>query len=102
MNSIEMTDVDGDALTVIMRDGDAWITCSSGTEEVTVGPFPLHLIQRALQSKSQQGEQFTATLMGSSAMPPPESMKELRLLPPLTGGAHAAAPREVPLTRRQG
>lgn len=48
MNSIEMTDVDGDALTVIMRDGDAWITCSSGTEEVTVGPFPTRLLHENL------------------------------------------------------
>ena len=40
MNTFELSDVDGDALTIISQDNSTWITCTSGAEEVTVGPFP--------------------------------------------------------------
>lgn len=45
MSNIELTDVDGDALTIYIRDESTWITCTSGTEEVTVGPFPTHVVR---------------------------------------------------------
>lgn len=67
MDSFEMTDIDGDALTFITRDGSTWITCTSGADEVTVGPFPAHLLRRALASEVQQNEQFTTTFLSSSA-----------------------------------
>lgn len=69
MDSFEMTDIDGDALTFITRDGSTWITCTSGADEVTVGPFPSHLLRRALASEAQQNEQFTTTFLSSSAPP---------------------------------
>lgn len=40
MNFAELTDPDGDALTITSDSAGTWITCSSGGEEVTVGPFP--------------------------------------------------------------
>lgn len=40
MNFFELTDPDGDALTITSDSTGTWITCSSGREEVTVGPFP--------------------------------------------------------------
>lgn len=48
MNSIEMTDRDGDALTVISQSDRTWITCTSGAEEVTVGPFPTPQLRTVL------------------------------------------------------
>ena len=39
MNVFELTDPDGDALTITSGGAGTWITCSSGDEEVTVGPF---------------------------------------------------------------
>lgn len=36
----ELTDPDGDALTITSDAAGTWITCTSGGEEVTVGPFP--------------------------------------------------------------
>lgn len=39
MNAVELTDPDGDALTITSDSAGIWITCSSGGEEVTVGPF---------------------------------------------------------------
>ncbi|MGP5640782.1 hypothetical protein ACTXPS_15220 [Brachybacterium tyrofermentans] len=41
MNSHELTDRDGDALTVTTHNGQAWITCTSGPVEVTIGPLPV-------------------------------------------------------------
>lgn len=66
MNSIELTDVDGDALTVITRDHSTWITCTSGRDEVTVGPFPARLVRRAFTSAINTEHQVTATLVGRS------------------------------------
>lgn len=102
MNSIEMTDLDGDALTLITRDGNAWITCTSGADEVTVGPFPLRMLRRALQSEPQGEEQFTTTFIGTSAPVSDlaEATQELHLLPPLSAGAQNARP-EAP-ARREG
>lgn len=50
MNSIELTDTDGDALTIFTCDGATWITCTSGPDEVTVGPIPSHLVQSFVDS----------------------------------------------------
>jgi hypothetical protein len=48
MRNIELSDVDGDALTIITQDDSTWITCTSGADEVTVGPFPRHLVEKVL------------------------------------------------------
>lgn len=40
VNAVELSDPDGDALTIFSDSAGTWITCSSGAEEVTVGPFP--------------------------------------------------------------
>lgn len=40
MATIELSDVDGDALTFTMDTGGIWITCTTVGTEVTVGPFP--------------------------------------------------------------
>ena len=48
MNSMELTDLDGDALTIITHGDDTWITCTSGPEEVTVGPIPSTQLHRVL------------------------------------------------------
>lgn len=40
LNVAELTDPDGDALTITSDYAGTWITCSSGDDEVTVGPFP--------------------------------------------------------------
>lgn len=108
MNSFEMTDVEGDALTFITRDGSTWITCTSGADEVTVGPFPTHLLGSALQSAPQGHEQFASTFLGSSVPPHNlhEGPRELRLLAPVSEGADSPAPAAAahlaPLARREG
>lgn len=48
MSTIELTDADGDALSIISRGTSTWITCTSGSDEVTVGPFPTHLVRSVL------------------------------------------------------
>ena len=45
MSNIELTDGDGDALTIYIRGESTWVTCTSGPEEVTVGPFPTHVVR---------------------------------------------------------
>lgn len=40
---LELTDQDGDALTVYRNKEGTWVTCTSQDEEVTVGPFPVEL-----------------------------------------------------------
>lgn len=69
MNSIEMTDVDGDALTVISRGNGTWITCTSGPDEVTVGPFPTRLIRSALDQAARTADDMVTTLIGRSGSP---------------------------------
>lgn len=39
MNPIELSDRDGDALTLTTHAHGVWITCTSGHSEVTVGPI---------------------------------------------------------------
>ncbi|MDN5820088.1 MAG: hypothetical protein L0H74_09375 [Brachybacterium sp.] len=39
MDAIELSDPDGDALTVTMDTEGIWITCTAGDAEVTVGPL---------------------------------------------------------------
>lgn len=67
MNSIEMTDVDGDALTIITRGSAAWITSTSGRDEVTVGPFPTGLVKSAILQGATLQEAFTQGATASGA-----------------------------------
>jgi hypothetical protein len=48
MNFTELTDPDGDALTITSDSAGTWITCSSGIDEVTVGPFPTDALSTTL------------------------------------------------------
>jgi hypothetical protein len=74
MNTIEMTDVDGDAMTITSRGSDSWITCTSGPDEVTVGPFPTHLVRRLfLRDRDVDGDSV-ATLLGGAATPAPATI----------------------------
>lgn len=98
MNSFEMTDVDGDALTVITRDGNAWITCTSGADEVTVGPLPLRMLRRVLQSEPLGLDQPATTFLSSpmssmSSRDFPEAAQELHLLPPMSARTQNPRPR---------
>lgn len=48
MNFLELTDPDGDALTITSDSAGTWVTCTSGGEEVTVGPFSAGELRAAL------------------------------------------------------
>ncbi|WP_422115819.1 hypothetical protein [Brachybacterium sp. UNK5269] len=48
MNVAELTDPDGDALTISSDGAGTWITCTSDGEEVTVGPFPTGALKAVL------------------------------------------------------
>lgn len=53
MSCIEMTDIDGDAVTITTRGDFSWITCTSGRDEVTVGPLlTAQISDSALQTSS--------------------------------------------------
>lgn len=65
MNTFELSDVDGDALTIISQDNSTWITCTSGAEEVTVGPFPRHLVQKVFTQGFAIERGTVASLMKS-------------------------------------
>lgn len=67
MTTIELSDVDGDALTIISRDDSTWVTCTSGAEEVTVGPFPRHLVQKVLTQGLTVDHGTVASLMRSTS-----------------------------------
>ena len=49
MKTTELTDIDGDALTITQRLDATWITCTKGNEEVTIGPVPTDAIRHAFQ-----------------------------------------------------
>ncbi|ATG52162.1 hypothetical protein CFK38_11990 [Brachybacterium vulturis] len=48
VTATELTDPDGDALTITSDRAGTWITGSSGGDEVTVGPFPMGVLRAAL------------------------------------------------------
>lgn len=41
MNAHEHTDPDGDSLTITTNGDRAWVTCTTATAEITVGPIPV-------------------------------------------------------------
>lgn len=45
---LELFDHDHDALTMHVDDAGVWVTCTSGTQEVTVGPLPRESLERWL------------------------------------------------------
>ncbi|MGP9734881.1 hypothetical protein ACT3SQ_10055 [Brachybacterium sp. AOP42-C2-15] len=45
----ELTDPDGDALTLTTDAGGIWFTCTTDGDEVTVGPFPADSLRDALK-----------------------------------------------------
>ncbi|MGP4916210.1 hypothetical protein ACTXJ9_10965 [Brachybacterium tyrofermentans] len=49
MKTTELTDIDGDALTITQRLDGTWITCTKGAEEVTIGPIPTDAIRHAFE-----------------------------------------------------
>ncbi|MBK0330398.1 hypothetical protein I8D64_03165 [Brachybacterium sp. MASK1Z-5] len=48
MDNIEMTDADGDSVTLQVREDGTWITCTTTDGEVTVGPLPTSVLQVAV------------------------------------------------------
>ncbi|HEX7350553.1 hypothetical protein [Brachybacterium sp.] len=50
VHAVEATDPDGDALTVTMDAQGVWVTCTSGDDEVTLGPFPATAMEEALRA----------------------------------------------------
>lgn len=48
MDSIEISDPDGDALTITTHADGVWITCTHGAHEVTVGPLAADDLHAAL------------------------------------------------------
>lgn len=48
MTTIELSDSDGDALTVTKDLDGVWITCTAGEAEVTVGPLPIAMLLDSL------------------------------------------------------
>lgn len=48
VNVAELTDPDGDALTITSDSAGVWITCTRYGEEVTVGPFPTGELRTSL------------------------------------------------------
>ncbi|MGO2360476.1 MAG: hypothetical protein ACTH6N_05030, partial [Brachybacterium tyrofermentans] len=56
MKTIELTDIDGDALTISQRLDATWITCTKGAEEVTVGPVPTDAVRHAFQEPMGDGD----------------------------------------------
>lgn len=55
MKSMELTDFDGDALTIITRGDFTWLTCTSGRDEVTVGPLPTVTVHHAFSTRGDGG-----------------------------------------------
>lgn len=51
MKTTELTDTDGDALTITQRLDGTWITCTKGAEEVTIGPIPTDAIRNAFEQQ---------------------------------------------------
>ena len=91
MNDIEMTDVDGDALTLISRDHRTWITCTSGADEVTVGPFPSRLLRTALLRPTGDGAGASTTVI-SHPSPTPAAQAADETASGAQGRADAAGP----------
>lgn len=48
MHTIELSDPDGDALTVTTDTDGIWITCTAGDAEVTVGPLAAATLRDSL------------------------------------------------------
>lgn len=65
MNVTELTDPDGDALTIRSDRDSTWITCTSDGEEVTVGPLPtgeLQAVMTAVRFASSAGRESRAAV----------------------------------------
>ena len=52
--AVELTDPDGDALTVATDAQGTWITCTTDGGEVTVGPFPAAVLAKALAASARR------------------------------------------------
>ena len=48
-----MTDVDGDALSIIRDGASLWITCTADGEEVTVGPLSAESVTTLLNGAGE-------------------------------------------------
>src|SRR5699024_3760904 len=51
--AVELTDPDGDALTVTTDAQGTWITCTTVDGEVTAGPFPAAVLAKALAASAR-------------------------------------------------
>ncbi|GAA4518388.1 hypothetical protein GCM10023160_00350 [Brachybacterium paraconglomeratum] len=50
LDVVELTDPEGDALTLTTDAEGIWITCTTDGDEVTVGPFPADSLRDALRA----------------------------------------------------
>ena len=60
MFPIELSDHDGDALTITTRGADVWITCTTERSEVTIGPIPRSALRDALADNPLGSDVVTA------------------------------------------
>lgn len=104
MSTVELTDVDGDALSVISLGHSTWITCTSGSDEVTVGPFPTHLVRSVLERGLALEDSTVAALVRrglcqeESTPPGAGSPAEEAPAPPRAHGSAARMPEEAART----
>lgn len=94
MNNIEMTDVDGDALTLITREDGTWITCTSGRDEVTVGPFPTRLVRAVVERGLGEPGTSIATLLGHTGGSAPARSTAAHEAAPSPAGPDGTGPSQ--------
>lgn len=73
MNSIELTDAEGDAFAIITRGDSTWITCTSGHDEVTVGPFPTRLVRKMFLRGIEEADSTMSVLVDRAPSPSAQS-----------------------------
>lgn len=76
MVTIELSDPDGDALTVTTSADGIWFTCTSGDAEVTVGPFPVASVLSSLTESGQCGREPLALIRPLRSTPWPVTHTE--------------------------
>lgn len=62
MFPIELSDHDGDALTITTRGTDVWITCTTELSEVTIGPIPRTALRDALPENPSANDVNAASI----------------------------------------
>ncbi|MGP9846252.1 hypothetical protein [Brachybacterium sp. 107] len=66
MFPIELSDHDGDALTITTRGTDVWISCTTELSEVTIGPIPRTALHDALTDSLMASDVTAAPIENGS------------------------------------